>query len=195
MVMSSPKILVLPGSSRAGSLNVRLAALAAKELTLADAQVNRISLEDYPLPLYDADAEANSGAPPNAIKLKQMLCAHQGVFIASPEYNGSVPPALKNAIDWVSQVRERGEPAYAAFRGRVFALAAASPETHGGIRGLMALRQILELGCGAMVIPEQIAVPQADQAFDELDNLGSAGLANQLRGQLGRLVDVARMTM
>jgi NAD(P)H-dependent FMN reductase len=193
--MPSPKILVIPGSTRSGSLNVRLAALATKELTLADAEASRISLEDYALPLYDPDDEANSGAHPNAVRLKQMMCAHQGVFIATPEYNGSVPPALKNALDWVSQVRERGEPAYAAFRGRPFALAAASPEPHGGVRGLIALRQILELGCGALVIPEQTAVPQAELAFDELDNLGPAGLANQLRLQLARLVDVARMMM
>jgi NAD(P)H-dependent FMN reductase len=193
--MASPKILIIPGSTRTGSLNVRLAALAAKELTLIDVEANRISLEDYPLPLYDADVEANSGAHPNAVKLKQMIGAHQGVFITSPEYNGSVPPGLKNAIDWVSQVRERGDPAYAAFRNRVFALGAASPEPHGGVRGLMALRQILELGCGAMVLPEQIAISQADQAFDELDNLSQATLANQLRAQLARLVDVARMMM
>jgi NAD(P)H-dependent FMN reductase len=193
--MASPKILIIPGSSRTGSLNVRLAALAAKELTLIDVEVNRISLEDYPLPIYDADVEANSGAHPNAVKLKQMIGAHHGVFITSPEYNGSVPPGLKNAIDWVSQVRERGDPAYAAFRNRIFALGAASPEPHGGVRGLMALRQILELGCGAMVLPEQIAISQADQAFDELDNLSQATLANQLRAQLARLVDVARMMM
>jgi NAD(P)H-dependent FMN reductase len=193
--MASPKILIIPGSTRTGSLNVRLAALAAKELTLIDVEANRISLEDYPLPIYDADVEANSGAHPNAVKLKQMIGAHHGVFITSPEYNGSVPPGLKNAIDWVSQVRERGDPAYAAFRNRVFALGAASPEPHGGVRGLMALRQILELGCGAMVLPEQIAISQADQAFDELDNLSQTTLANQLRAQLARLVDVARMMM
>jgi NAD(P)H-dependent FMN reductase len=193
--MASPKILIIPGSTRTGSLNVRLAALAAKELTLIDVEVNRISLEDYQLPIYDADVEANSGAHPNAVKLKQMIGAHHGVYITSPEYNGSVPPGLKNAIDWVSQVRERGDPAYAAFRNRVFALGAASPEPHGGVRGLMALRQILELGCGAMVLPEQIAISQADQAFDELDNLSQATLANQLRAQLARLVDVARMMM
>jgi NAD(P)H-dependent FMN reductase len=193
--MASPKILIIPGSTRTGSLNVRLAALAAKELTLIDVEANRISLEDYPLPIYDADVEANSGAHPNAVKLKQMIGAHHGVFITSPEYNGSVPPGLKNAIDWVSQVRERGDPAYAAFRNRIFALGAASPEPHGGVRGLMALRQILELGCGAMVLPEQIAISQADQAFDELDNLSQTTLANQLRAQLARLVDVARMMM
>jgi NAD(P)H-dependent FMN reductase len=95
----------------------------------------------------------------------------------------------------VSQVRERNESAYAAFRNRVFSLGAASPEPHGGVRGLMALRQILELGCGALVLPEQIAIPQADQAFDERDNLSQASLANQLRVQLARLVDVARMMM
>lgn len=193
--MPSPKILIIPGSTRTGSLNVRLAALAAKELTLLDIEVNRISLEDYPLPLYDADDEANSGAHPNALKLKQMITAHHGVFIASPEYNGSVPPALKNAIDWVSQVRERNELSYAAFRNRVFAIGAASPEPHGGMRGLIALRQILELGCGALVIPEQVAIPQANSAFDERDNVAQAGLANQLRAQLARLVDVARMMM
>jgi chromate reductase len=193
--MPSPKILIIPGSTRTGSLNVRLAALAAKELTLSDAEVNRISLEDYPLPLYNADDDANSGAPPAAVKLKQMIGVHHGVLIVSPEYNGSTPPALKNAIDWVSQVRERNEPAYAAFRNRVFALGAASTEMHGGVRGLMALRQILELGCGAMVLPEQVVIPQADQAFDELDNLNQPGLVNQLRAQLARLVDVARMMM
>jgi NAD(P)H-dependent FMN reductase len=193
--MASPKILIIPGSTRTNSLNVRLAALAAKELTLIDVEANRISLEDYPLPLYDADDEANAGVPSNAVKLKQMIGAHHGVFIASPEYNGSVPPGLKNAIDWVSQVRERNEPAYAAFRNRVFALGAASPEPHGGVRGLMALRQILELGCGALVLPEQIAIPHADQAFDELDNLSQAGLANQFRAQLARLAELARMMM
>jgi NAD(P)H-dependent FMN reductase len=193
--MPSPKILVLSGSTRIGSLNTRLAALAAKELTFADAEVTRISLEDYPLPIYDADDDANGGTHPNAVRLKQMFRAHQGVFIGSPEYNGSVTPLLKNALDWVSQVRERGEQAYAAFRDRVFAVGAASPEPHGGLRGLGALRQILELGCGALVIPEQITVPQADQAFDEIGNLSQPGLANQLRVMTARLVDVARLMM
>jgi NAD(P)H-dependent FMN reductase len=190
--MANPKILVIPGSLRTGSHNVRLAALAAKELTLADLEVTRISLEDYPLPIYDADDEANAGPHANAVKLKQMIAAHQGVFIASPEYNGSIPPLLKNALDWVSQVRERGDPAYAAFRGRVFAVAAASPEPSGGVRGLIALRQILE-SCGALVIPEQVAVPQSDQAFDNIDNLANNALANQLRAQLARLVEMARL--
>jgi len=191
--MPNPKILVIPGSLRAGSHNVRLAALAAKELTLIDADVTRISLQDYPLPIYDDDFEARGDLPANAVKLKQMIMAHQGVFIASPEYSASVTPLLKNAIDWVSRVRERNDPLYAAFRNRVFAIAAASPERGGGLRSLMALRQILELGCGALVIPEQVAVAQADQAFDDMDNLTELRSANSLRAQLSRLVEMARL--
>jgi|SRR6185312_3689788 len=193
--MATPKILVLPGSTRGGSYNVKLAALAAKELTLIDANVTRISLADYPLPIYEADLDARGGQPPNAVKLKQMIMAHQGVFIASPEYSGSVTPMLKNAIDWVSRVRERGDPSYAAFKDRVFAIASASPEPAGGLRSLMALRQILELGCGALVIPEQVAIPQADQAFDAMDNVTDTRIANLLRAQLLRLVEMAQRMM
>jgi NAD(P)H-dependent FMN reductase len=191
--MSAPKILVLPGSTRSGSHNVKLAALAAKELTLLDADVTRISLQDYPLPIFDADAENRSGPPENAVKLKQMIMAHQGVFIASPEYSASVTPLLKNALDWVSRVRERGDPAYAAYKGRVFAIASASPTPTGGLRSLMALRQILELGCGALVIPEQVAVQQAETAFDEMDDIIDSRTANLLRAQLARLVELARI--
>ena len=193
--MRAPKILVFAGSTRAGSHNVKLAALAAKELTLIDADVTRISLADYPLPIYDGDLEAKAGPPAHALKLKQMIMAHHGVFIASPEYSASVTPLLKNAIDWVSRVRERGDPTYAAFKGRVFAIASASPQKAGGLRSLMALRQILELGCGALVIPEQVAIPQADHAFDDMDNIVDTGTANLFRAQLARLVDMARLMM
>src|SRR6185503_6286733 len=99
--MPSPRILVFAGSTRSGSFNARLAALAAKELALIGADVTRISLEDYPLPIYDGDSETKSGAPANARSLKGMLASHQGVFIASPEYNASITPLLKNTIDWI----------------------------------------------------------------------------------------------
>src|SRR5271168_5416105 len=104
----APKILVIPGSLRTGSHNARLAALAAKELALAEAEVTRISLEDYTLPLFDADLSSD-GPPQAAVQLKRMLMAHQGVFITSPEYSASVTPLLKNAIDWISRVRDTGE--------------------------------------------------------------------------------------
>ena len=191
--MPSPKILVIPGSLRARSHNARLAAWAIKELTLIDVETTRISLEDYPMAIYDPDEEIKSGTPQSAIKLKQMMTAHQGIFIVTPEHNASIPAVLKNAIDWVSRVRERGDPAFSAFRNRAFAIASASSEQQGGLRGLAALRDILVLGCGALVIPEQVAVPQADAAFDDMDNPTPNALANALRMELARLVDMARM--
>jgi chromate reductase, NAD(P)H dehydrogenase (quinone) len=189
--MYGPKILVMAGSLRAGSHNGRLAALVAKELALAEAHVTRISLADYPLPLLDADILADSGPPDAAVKLKQMLAAHQGVFIASPEYTASVTPLLKNAIDWVTRVRERNEAPYAAFKDRVFALGSASARADGGLHALAALRQILEIGCGAMVLPEQINVGNADGAFDHMDNLEDEGLATGLKDMVRRLIDLA----
>lgn len=191
--MSVPKILVIPGSLRSESHNTRLAALASKEFTLADADVTRISLADYPLPLYDADLAADSGAPLNAQKLKQMMTAHRGVFIASPEYNASLAPVLKNVIDWVSTVRERGDPPLAAFQNRAFALGAASSGRSGGLHSLLALRQVLAVGCRALVIPEQVSVPNAEQAFDDMDQLTDARAAGQLKTVVRRLIDYARM--
>lgn len=191
--MSSPKILVIPGSLRSGSHNVRLAALMVKELTQLDAEVTRISLEDYPLPIYDANLENKAGPPANALSLKQMISAHHGVFIASPEYNASVTPLLKNSIDWVSRVRERNDPPLAAFKNRIFALGAASPGPFGGMRSLMALRQILELGCGALVQPEQISIANAEHAFTEKDELADTRSANQLRVVAQKLVELARL--
>jgi chromate reductase, NAD(P)H dehydrogenase (quinone) len=191
--MPIPKILVIPGSLRTGSHNTRLAELAAKELALAEAEaeVTRISLADYALPLFDADLAANTGLPRNAVELKHVLQAHRGVFVSSPEHSASVTPLLKNAIDWISRVREHGEPAYAAFKGRVFAVGAASSGSAGGLRSLMALRQILELGCGALVIPEQVSVPHADRAFDDMDNLKDESLAAAMKALAGRLVEMA----
>ena len=190
--MPLPKILVFAGSIRSGSHNARLAALAAKELALAGADVTRISLQDFPLPIYDGDDEAKSGVPANAKSLKQMMAAHQGVFIASPEYNASVTPLLKNAIDWISRVRERGETPLAVFKNRAFALGGASDGAYGALRSLMALRQVLELGCGALVIPEQITVFHASEAFDDMDNLKDERAAASLKRVLARLADTAR---
>jgi len=189
--MPNPRILIIPGSLRTGSHNARLAALAAKELALLEAEVTRISLGDYTLPLFDAELLADSGLPAAAVQLKRMVMAHHGVFITSPEYSASVTPLIKNTIDWISRVRDPGEPAYAAFKGRVFAIGAAANGGLGGLRSLMALRQILELGCGALVIPEQVAVPRAEQAFDDMDNLKDEALATALKTAMRRLVELA----
>jgi chromate reductase, NAD(P)H dehydrogenase (quinone) len=190
--MPVPKILVIPGSLRSDSPNSRLAALAAKELVLADAEVTRISLIDYPLPLFDAEASADHELLPNAVQLHRMLAAHRGVFITSPEYSASVTPLLKNTIDWLSRSRARGEPNYTVFKDRIFAIGAAATSPGGAAHALMALRQILELGCGALVLPEQINITNADQAFDDMDNLRDEDLAVDLKMLARRLVELAR---
>jgi len=190
--MPAPKILVFAGSIRSGSYNARLAACAARELVMAEADVTLISLVDFPMPLYDGNLEAASGAPENAHKLKRLIGQHHGVFIASPEYNASIAPLLKNTLDWVSRVRDAKEPPLAAYKNRVFALGAASNGTYGGMRSLIALRQVLELGCGALVIPEQVAVREAASAFDEADRIKDERTAGLLKGAVHRLVDMAR---
>ncbi|MGO9358318.1 MAG: NADPH-dependent FMN reductase [Xanthobacteraceae bacterium] len=193
--MSAIKILVIPGSNRTGSFNVRLAAAAVKDFALAGIDVTRISLADYPLPLYDADLEAQSGVPKPAVDLKRQLGAHHGVLMVTPEYNASVPPLLKNAIDWVSRVRERGEPPLQVFQDRAYAIASASEGPFGGMRALMALRQILTLGCGASVIPRQLALSGAAQAFDDDDRLKSPRDAEALQALVRQLIDVAQAMM
>src|ERR1700737_2232006 len=130
--MSALKILVIPGSLRTGSHNARLAAAAAHEFALAGAEVTRISLADFPLPIYDGDLQTKSGVPKHAINLKRMMSAHHGVLIVTPEYNSSVPALVKNTIDWVTRVQDAHESRGQVFRERAFAIAAASESRLGG---------------------------------------------------------------
>ena len=183
--MPGPRILVLGGSIRTGSWSAKLAALAAKELALRDVDVSLISLADFPLPIYDADHEAEKGVPEPAKKLRAMMNAHRGVYLATPEYNASVPPLLKNTIDWVSRGGAGGED---PFRRCVFALGATSNGRFGGYRALMALRQVLELGLQALVIPNQVALSHVSQAFDESGNLKDETVAKLLHTSLTRLI-------
>jgi NAD(P)H-dependent FMN reductase len=191
MMRSSPRILVLGGSLRTGSYSAALATLVVHGLATRDIDVTRLSLADYPLPLYDADLEATSGVPEPARRLHGQLTSHAGIFVATPEYNASVPPLLKNAIDWVSRVRPAAGDGRSPFRGRVWGLGSSSPGGFGGIRAIMHLRQILELGLGATVIPEQILVPSAGSAFAADGGLVDDRTSAQLDRVLTRLLDEA----
>lgn len=189
--MRQPKILVFAGSTRGGSLNARLAAVLGKELALADADVTRISLADYPLPIYNADLETEQGVPEPARQLARLFLAHHGVVIVTPEYNASIPPLLKNTLDWISRRGAVGEPYENPYRNRIFALAAASNGQYGGLRALMQLRPILELGLGALVIPEQLALARARDAYTSDDTLSDARTAQLMRAMIERLLDEA----
>ncbi len=189
------KILVIPGSIRSGSLNVRLAAAITRELAASHVDVTRASLGDHALPLYDGDAEYRSGVPREAVSLKRLISLQHGVVFVSPEYNASVSPLLKNTIDWIGRAHDRGEERGEVFRNRAFAIASASTKTLGGVHGLLALRQVLTLGCGAHVIPAQLAVAHAAQAFGELGELKSASDAENLSLMAAQLIDVAQRMM
>lgn len=172
MIMAVTKILAFAGSLRKDSFNKKLVKLAVQGAEEAGAEVTYIDLHDYPMPIYDGDIEASEGIPEQALKLKQLFREHQGLLIASPEYNSSISAALKNAIDWVSR-SEKGEPMLACYTGKVAAILAASPGALGGLRGLVTLRSILG-NIQVTVIPDQIAISSAADAFGEDGSLKDA---------------------
>ena len=186
--MHKPRFLCFSGSTRSGSYNHALAGAMVKQLGLMEFDVTFLSLADYPLPLFNADDEAEKGLPENAVKLAKMLASHDGVFIASPEYNSSITPLLKNALDWISRVpaAERHP-----FKDPVYAIGAASPGKLGGLRSLAHVRQILT-ALGAIVIPEQISVGSAGSAFDDKGDLTNEREAAFLASSAERLAQLAK---
>jgi len=162
--MAVPRILAFAGSLRKDSYNKKLVQIAAQGARRAGAEVTYLDLKDYPLPIYDGDIEATTGIPENGVKLKKLFAAHDGLLIASPEYNSSVSAVLKNVIDWVSRPLP-GEQGVADFVGKVAALVGSSPGSLGGLRGLVHLRAILG-NIYVVVLPEQLAVAKAHEAFN-----------------------------
>ena len=159
-----PQILALAGSARRASYNKLLVKIAVRGAEAAGVPCTLIDLRDYPLPIYDGDLEADEGLPSNAAKLKELFGDHQGLLIASPEYNSSISPLLKNTIDWVSRSPEASAD-LSGFKGKVAGIMAASPGPLGGLRGLVVLRLLLgNIGC--TVLANQVTIRQAAQAFD-----------------------------
>jgi NAD(P)H-dependent FMN reductase len=160
-----PKILAFAASLRRDSWNRKLIHAAVEAARAAGGEVTLIDLADYPLPLMDEDLETRDGLPANAQRLKALFKAHDALLIASPEYNSSIPPLLKNTIDWISR-EWQGESGLVPYQNKVAAILAASPGTFGGMRMLPHLRQILNT-LGVLVLPGQFSLSHADKAFDE----------------------------
>lgn len=156
-----PKIIIIPGSSREGSVNRKLAQAIARKLEIMGADTTQVNLADYPMPLYDGDLEEAEGTPQGAKNLAAAIDAHHGVVLVNPEYNASLTPLMKNTLDWLS--RDVGAKPY---QNRVFALASCSPGGLGGIRGLSHVRDVL-VNVGAEMITPQLAVGQAGSAFTD----------------------------
>ncbi|MCP4184384.1 MAG: NAD(P)H-dependent oxidoreductase [Hyphomicrobiales bacterium] len=190
--MKVPKILIVPGSARGGSLNTRLAASAFRVFSSLDCEVTRISLKDYPLPLFNGDLETQKGPPEQAIKLARLFDLHDGIMLVSPEYNTSVSPLLKNALDWVSRIKGDKRGKIVPYEGKILALASASPGNLGGIRGLSHLRHIIT-SLGATIIAQQVTVSGAVSAFDDMDNLTNERAADKLNDVCDSLVKTARL--
>ena len=186
--MSQPKLTAIAGSLRAGSFNKKLLAIAADAARAAGAEVTVVDLRELALPIFDEDLEAASGLPEGAKKLKALLRASDGFLIASPEYNSSITAALKNAIDWASRAESDDEPALASYRGKAAALFAASPGALGGLRGLVTVRSILG-NIGVLVLPDQVCIPAAHEAFDEAGALKDARKTKQVAALARGLVD------
>jgi chromate reductase, NAD(P)H dehydrogenase (quinone) len=163
--MNIIKILAFAGSARQDSFNKILVKIAADGAKSAGAEVTYLDFRDLPLPLFDEDFESAEGLPDNVYQLKARLKAHQGFLIACPEYNSSITPLLKNAIDWASRPAAN-ETSLECFKHKVVGLMSASPGALGGLRGLVHVRSILG-NIGVLVLPDQVAIGKANQAFDE----------------------------
>jgi len=192
--MSTPRILAFGGSLRKDSFNQKLAAIAAEGAREAGAEVTVIELRDFPMPLFDQDLEAEIGKPEQAKRLKELFLSHQGLIIASPEYNSAYSAALKNAIDWVSRGDSPDEPPISALAGKSAVIMAASPGGLGGLRGLVPLRMLLG-NLGITLLPDQIAIPSAFNAFgpdghlvDPKQEIEVKALGTKLAEQLKKLM-------
>lgn len=186
-MIRKPKILAFAGSTRKDSFNKKLVKIAADGARQAGAEVTFLDLRDFPLPLYDGDLEEENGIPENAVRLKEIMKTHQGLLISAPEYNGSITAVLKNTIDWASRPME-GEKPMEAFAGKTAALMSASPGGFGGLRGLVHVRAILG-NLGILVLPDQIAVSRAHEAFAEDGSLKDEKLDGSVRNLGRKLTD------
>jgi NAD(P)H-dependent FMN reductase len=179
-----PKILAFSGSSRKESFNKKLLAIAALGAEEGGANVTLIDLADYPMPLFNQDLEDEKGIPKNALEFKRLLTNHDAFIIASPEYNSSFSPLLKNVIDWASRAESDTEPPMEAYQDKMAAILAASPGALGGLRGLVCLRMLLS-NLGVVVLPDQQTIPRADKAFNGDGSLIDAKKQNAVK-DLGR---------
>lgn len=187
-----PRILVFAGSVRTGAYSGKTADAAQKELAIQGAEVTRISLADYPLPIIDEDLEKEKGIPENAIRLAHQISRHDGLLIATPEYNGSIPPLLKNTIDWVSRVRTAGGRPFRPLSGKAVALCSSSNGQFAGIRCINHLRAVL-VRCQMEVITPECSVPAGGEAFNESREFSDERLRSTMEKVATALIERARM--
>ncbi|MDP2204679.1 MAG: NAD(P)H-dependent oxidoreductase [Alphaproteobacteria bacterium] len=183
---SSVKLVAFSGSSRKESFNTKLLVQAVAAARAVGAEVTVVELAAYDMPIYDGDDEAASGLPAGAVAFKKLLRESDGILIASPEYNSAYSALLKNAIDWASR-SGKDEPPGSVFAGKFAGILSASPGALGGLRGLFALRELLQ-NLGVTVLPSMQAVGQAMTAFNDDGTLKDEKTAAGVAGVAGGLV-------
>jgi NAD(P)H-dependent FMN reductase len=182
------RLLAISGSARKNSLNTRLMRAAVRAAATAGATVTVVDMAERPLPLYDGDLEESAGIPSAAMDLKALFATHDGWLVVSPEYNGFFSPLIKNTIDWLSRpVEGQASP----FAGKVAAVLGASPGALGGIRMLPHLRLLLS-NLGVTVVPAQLALAKAHEAFNDAGDLADAGMQAALNSVVGSLLTTTR---
>ena len=190
--MRKPAILVFAGSIRSGAYSQKTADAYAAQLAGMECEVTRITLADYPLPIMDEDLEKEKGIPENAVKLARQFARHDGIVMVTPEYNGSLPPLLKNAIDWVSRVSSDGDKPLVPYRDKLAVIASSSNGVMGGYSALTHLRHIL-VRLGMQVLSEQMALGRAGSAFDDIGRLSGDREAGILESACRSLVEKATL--
>lgn len=188
--MTTPRILAFSGSARRDSFNQRVVEYAARIAEKAGAEVTVLNLRDLPLPIMDQDLERDEGQPENAARLKALMAEHDAFIIGSPEYNSSLTPLLKNALDWASR-KTSSESSLIAYDGKIAALMSASPGHLGGIRGLVHLRQVLT-NLGVLVVPGQASIGGAMRALDDSGNLINEQDISRVESVVKSLLDTVR---
>ena len=186
----TPKILLIAGSARAGSFNTKLLGNAHKMLSQMDCEPTMISLADYELPIFDGDFETDNGAPENAVKLARLFHESHAIMFASPEYNGSLTPLLKNTIDWVSRVKKDDAGDISPYKDKIAALISVAPGQMGGVNSLAHLRPILSR-IGMLVISEQVTIGSMTTAFNDDDSLTNEASTKFLEAACKALVSKA----
>jgi NAD(P)H-dependent FMN reductase len=179
------KLLAFAASLRRESLNRKLILLAVDLAREAKAEVDLADFHEFDMPLYNADVQSSSGLPEGAQEMARRIQGVDGIMIASPEYNYSMPGTLKNAIDWASRMKPM------PLRGKHGFLLAASTSMVGGIRGLWALRVPLE-GLGVFLHPDMFALAQAPQALDERGKLKDPVMQERLRKMVHGYLEMGR---
>ena len=190
----APRLLVIAGSARIGSLNRQLADLAARRAQALGAETTVVDLRALELPVYDEDWAQAHGKPAGARRLRDLFAEHDGLILASPEYNALPTPLLINSFDWLSVIpAEDGKPSGAAATGgKPVGLLAASPGALGGIRALPIVRNYLSTNFAMVVVPEQLALPLADQQLTTPERLAKPDLDAVLDRVVASVVRQAR---